>query len=263
MRTRLIALVAAPLLLSSCLDSTEPQLQKLGLINTRSLRDGSVEKLRVDAVFYEAFNLQVSIGTTETCRVLPFSPEGSAGSARTIDAGAFIEGSVSGSSLPINRVLAGANYSYQLPQGSAFDYTPGDTLLVTGAGQDGGFPAFEIRVRTAEPFVLNPVGTSEPAQPLPISWSPAPTFGSRMTLSLRYASSVDSPTANAQIYCVFNDDGSASVNGSLAELWSSSPEPTRSVQAQRVRETLEVLGQNVRAQVFSFYTVPTPQLINP
>lgn len=263
MRLRLLGLMAAPVLLTACLDNNEPTLNRLALINARSFKDGATEKLRLDAVFYEAFNINVQLGAAGSCQVLPFEPGGSSGSAITIDGGPFIEASVAGNTASIARTAQGTFIRYEMPTGAALDYTPGDTVTVTGVGVAEGFPAFEITGKTAEPFVLNPVGTAEAGQPLPISWSPAPTPGSFMTISLRYASSADLPAANAQVYCVLVDDGDGSIPATLAALWSNSSEVTRSVQAQRVRQAIVALSRSTRAQLFSFYTVPTPQLINP
>ena len=63
-------------------------------------------------------------------------------------------------------------------------------------------------LKTAEAFTHDAVGTGAEGAPLTINWTAAPSPGSLMTFSLRFNSSGTAATPDAQIYCVFADDGS-------------------------------------------------------
>lgn len=261
MRRSALILLASPLALAACIESTSPSLQRVGYVLAEARVSTGQPFVRVRAIFNEGFSLTESIGTAETCQVLQFDPTGGAAGALTLDAGASLVASVGAETAMLDKVTVGTAVSYEMDPGIGLSYNPGDTLTVVAPGNV--FPGFTIASKTAEAFILNPVSPPPTGQPLEITWSPAPTPGSLMTISLRYNASGSGLTPDEQVYCIFTDDGSATLSSGLAGLWGNAEEASRSVYAERVRQSVVSLGGNTRVRMFSFYGVPTQDLLAP
>lgn len=235
--------------------------ERVGFIDARSFDDGGESVLRVEGSFYRGFGLDVLIGLPGACQVLAYDPDGGTSGAQTVDAGPTFTASVSGANADVVRTLTGTSIRYAMPAGTGLAYVPGDTLTVSIAGLAGGFPAATIKVRTAEPFVMDAL-EPPPGGPTPtaVTWTPATSAGSVMTLSLRYSTVDGVMTPNSQIYCVFNDNGSAFLPDAIRVAWAASDPASRSQFAQRVRESSVSLNSTTRVRLFSFYEYPTPSL---
>lgn len=260
MRLLRLAFIAVLLpLVSGCLDSTRPLEESVAYLRSIAHIDGENSVLRVNGAFYFALNLSAGIGNPGDCQVGGIFT-GAESPPRTLEAGDALTASVSGGSVQLDRVAAGLNIQYRMLEGTGLAYVPGDTLQVLVPGAAGGFPATSIRVRTAEPFSIDPVPPPAADSPLTVFWTPPPTAGSLMTLALRYSTTPGSTLQNAEIYCVFADDGEGTVPAVFASIFASTEEASRSYEFNRVRESQVFISNRVRARLFSFYRVPTPVL---
>src|SRR6185436_17645695 len=88
-------------------------------------------------------------------------------------------------SLP--RLSGTNNTTYQKGAQSPVVYTPGDSIVVTIPGATGGYPASDIRGKTAEPFTNDPVVPPAGTETIQFRWSAATDLNSAMIISLRYA----------------------------------------------------------------------------
>lgn len=258
---RLLRLALVPVLVpvsAGCFDSTRPIEESVAYLSSIAHIDGANSVLRVNGAFYFALNLSTGVGNPGDCQVGGFNT-GTALPPRTLEAGAALTAMVSGGSAQVTRVAAGLTIRYEMAAGLGLAYTPGDTLEVLVPGAAEGFPATSIRVRTAEPFDVDPMTPPAIDEPLTVFWSPPPVPGSLMTLALRY-STVTGGLPNAEIYCVFADDGSGTVPALFASIYASTDPATRSYEFNRVRESEVIIANRKRARLFSFYPVPTPVL---
>lgn len=259
---RLLRLAFVPALLplsAACFDNTRPVEESVAYLTSVAHIDGANSVLRVDGAFYFALNLSTGVGNPGDCQVGGFST-GTQLPPRTLEAGDALTATVSGNTAQLDRVAAGLNITYRMLAGTGLAYTPGDTLQIVVPGDADGFPATSIRVRTAEPFDIDPVPPPTADEALTVFWSPPAQPGSLMTLALRYSTNPGSTTPNAEIYCVFADDGSGTVPALFATIFASTDEASRSYEFNRVRESQVFLSNRVRARLFSFYPVPTPVL---
>lgn len=119
-------------------------------------------------------------------------------------------------------------------------------------GASGGFLRASIRATTAKAFTLDPVGAPEAGAPISLSWKAAGRTGSKMTISLRYATP-GSATLDQQFRCRPIDDGARAVPAALA-----SGAGNRNALASRSR-TSEMELPGAALQLPSTFTVPTPQ----
>jgi hypothetical protein len=246
---------------TGCLETLTARPERVAFLYAVAHDNGGVPALRVNGVVYEAPNLNVSIGNPGTCQIGIYSSTPTGSNAPTLDAGPSFTAMVSGNSASLARIVAGRFTRYDMTAGTSIAYTPGDTLRIDiPGGASGGFPASFIRVRTAEAFTHDPVPVPETTAPLDLAWSAATVPGSVMTIALRYSTVEGSTLPNAEIYCVFADDGTGSVPTSYAALWAASAVASRSYEFTRVRESSVLIAERTRARAFSFYAVPTPTI---
>lgn len=242
-----------------CLDSTGATEESVAYISSEAHIEGPNSVLRVNGAFYRALNLSTGVGNPGDCQVGGFNT-GTTLPPRTLEAGAALTAMVSGNSAQLNRVATGLNIRYEMAAGLGLAYTPGDTLEVVVPGAAEGFPATSIKVRTAEPFDIDPMAPPSVDQPLTVYWTPPLQAGSLMTLALRYSTNPGSNVQNAEIYCVFADDGEGTVPAIFATIYASTEPASRSYEFNRVRQSQVFIASRVRARLFSFYPVPTPVL---
>jgi hypothetical protein len=176
----------------------------------------------------------------------------------SISAGDFLFTQVSGRTDTLFQSSGLGITAYQLLTVNAVPFTPGDTLRVDVPGDAAGFPGTSLRLKTAEAFTHDPVGTGTEGQPLTITWTPASSPGSLMTFSLRLNSTGTASIPDAQIYCVFNDDGSGEVSAALASVWRAALPESRSVKATRIRQTEVVFDANTKVTLLSYFDRPLP-----
>lgn len=153
----------------------------------------------------------------------------------------------------VRQQLSGVT-AYNLASGSV-PYRAGDSAIVRVPGAAGGYPASEIRARTAEPFTLqNPVPPATGAMPL--RWTAATDTNSAMIVQMIWT-----PAGSQQareVRCAFRDDGVDSIPRSAFLLWSDSSNARRELIAIRLRTFLRNISGGA-IQFTSTYQLPLPR----
>lgn len=260
--SRSVAVLAALVALSACSDRFGPAKEKTGFISATAYDGGGSNfAMRFTGAFYRYDGLSTGIPAAETCQGAPFTTTPvSVATLPSISAGQHLYTVIGGRRDTLYQASGLGILAYQLLSVSAVPYTPGDTLTIEVPGEVGGFPGTTLKVRTAEAFSHAPVGTGTDGQPLTITWTPAPSPGSLMLFSLRLNSSGTAATPDAQILCVFNDDGSGEVSASLANIWRSALPESRSTKATRIRLDEHVFDANTKVTLLSYFDRPLEPL---
>ncbi len=149
-----------------------------------------------------------------------------------VSAGPFVTIAIGARTDTLRQIAGSTDVSYRSALSSGIPFTPGDSMIVTVAGNQDGFPVGVFRGKTAEAFVLNPVVVPAIGTPVSATWTAASDDQSGMFLTFRFASGTGT-TFNRQISCSFVDDGTGSVPSVLANDWISSSK--RDVIGQRIR----------------------------
>lgn len=250
---------------TACIEGIEPTRERTAFVSAVAHESTPSNYLiRLTAAFYRLEEGASRLDTPETCVGLPYSilPAPIA-YLPTLSAGTHLYTRVAGRTDTLFQVNSAGLLLYQLLSVSGIPFTVGDTLRLTVPGDVTGFPPAQLSVRVAEPFTYDAIGSSLEGEPLPITWTPAAAPGALMIYSLRYNSSGVSIEPDAQIYCVFLDDGAAQVPAGLAISWGVADPASRSVYASRVRRATSEINARTRVNLFSFFDVPTPPLPSP
>ncbi len=265
---------AAPWLLAigvavGCHDVPGPPQFRYGLI-AADARDGGSEGIVVSPVgaFYRLHTIALPDYSRDTCHLRDFVTVGVAGPDEVIsgrfpqpkfpallDAGDLLLTAVSGRQDTLLIRPAGPIFEYR--RSLPFAFTPGDTLTVTVPGADPGFPATELRVKTAESFrfTTQPLPVAD-GESIPLTWDAPDEPGAQMLVSLRFNSTPELPFPNAQIVCSFADTGAAEIPADLAWYYSQPWVNRRSFQVVRMRMADQVLDVRTRIQLISTYAQP-------
>jgi hypothetical protein len=158
--------------------------------------------------------------------------------------------------LPRNVGTAGT--TYKKPAGAEIPYTPGDSIVVSVPGSVGGFPAAEIRARTAEAFAVEPVAMPTGTNAIQLRWTRSTDFNSAMIVSLRYSAPGSSGQLNRQILCAFTDDGVDSITFRQYEPWLTNNGLLSDLYLTRLRTVFQAVPDGL-LEVISTYQVPTPE----
>lgn len=255
---RPLGLILALVTLTACLDGIEPSRERTGFVSAVSYDAGGGNYgLRVTGAFYKQDGLATGLVPPDSCRGLPYDPNpGTLAFFTTLDAGERLHTLIGGRRDTLWKTSTSGVLTYSLQTVAAIPFTPGDTLELEIPGATGGFPGTTLAVRTAEAFTYDPIGNPAEAQPLQITWTPPPAPGAMMVFSLRFNSTGVSETPDAQLYCVFNDDGSGSVPAQLAAVWGASSQASRGIAASRVRLDEHVFDANTKVTLLSFFDRP-------
>lgn len=252
---RLLLVLSGTLLLTACLGSVEPAPERnYGFIIMDATANGENYSTLPLGIFYRSPALALPDLTPRD-----FCYEGlhdSTGvvvnpSLSHLDPGQFINVSVSGSDaemVPFD-TLSAEIYRPHAP----LAFTPGDSAIFESSG-GADFAPFVIRAKTAEPFTMNPVGLPAAGASLPLSWTAAPSPGSKMIVSLRWANEGEPNTIHL-LYCDLVDDGAFAVPSSQVIGWRLAH--TRQVVATRERvASPATVGATLR--VISNFEVQVP-----
>ncbi len=256
---RYLALFAGMLVLGACNnDRFGPAKERTGFISATAYDAGGGNyALRFLGAFYKYDGLVTGIGAPENCQGAPYTPQNTTvATLPTLSAGQHLYTTIGGRKDTLFQSTGLGLTAYQLLTVNAVPFTPGDTLTVEVPGETGGFPGTVLKVRTSEAFTFDPIDPGTEGQPLTIRWTPAPQPGSLMTFSLRLNTGGTAATPNAQIYCVFNDDGTGEVSAALGNIWRGALPESRSVQAVRIRQTEVVFDQNTKVTLLSYFERP-------
>jgi hypothetical protein len=247
-------------LTAACLDVEDQARDRVGLLTARAFLDGATPVIRGSGTFYRVGGLNVGIAEPTACLLYPYSPNPTAPVIQTLDAGDNLAFTVQGTTEPAVKEEVGSFIRYDMEVGEALGFSVGDTLTVNIPGATGGFVTTSARVRLAEPFTVGSVPDFVEGQPLDLTWTAAPTTGSVMLLRLRYNSTGESVTPDAEVVCLYTDDGTGSVPAALAGPWANAEELSRSVLFTRLREVQVNFDARTRVLLRSFYDVPTQAL---
>jgi len=254
--------VAAALLASGCIDGLSPASERTGFISasTVSLGGGTSYGLTFIGAFYRFDGLEVGFEEPDACQGYVYTPGPiPVGTFPTVNAGDRLITLISGRQDTLVRSSVSGIESYTLSSSvGSVPMIPGDTLTVDIPGSLDGFPAVSVRVRTAEPYVFDPLVTPADGAPLAMTWTAAPAPGSLMLVYMRFSSLSTSDIPNTEIRCAFTDDGSGSLIPGFTSAWFNSPLASRSVVTQRARLTTAVVDSKTKVLLVSFFDRPLP-----
>lgn len=258
MRARLLPLAFLVLGTTACLETLQPADGRYGTITAAAYDNGAgTYVLRPEAAFYDNTDFTYTPAVGDTCVIAAYSATSTiSGGVLTLNAGDFLFTSIGGR-VDTLAPLGGLSLRvYSLVRPLGIPYIPGDTIAVTIPGAVGGFPASAISVRTAEAFTHDSIRVPAANADLPLAWTPAPSPGSQMTFSLRYANSLSGGPANEQLFCSFTDDGTATIDSDYLTGWRSALNDVRSTRAIRIRSREITIDGRTRLSIISSYGQP-------
>lgn len=258
MRSRSILLAIQLLGTTACIDALEPPVGRFGSIAAAAYENGAGPVvLHPEAVFYDQTDVSYTPTIGDTCVIAMYVPIATLNTGLpTLDAGAFLFTSIGGRVDTMTAPNVLGLRIYKATRTAGIPYTPGDTLAITIPGAASGFPASVISIRTAEAFTHDSIGVPAANIDLPIAWTAAPSAGSQMTFSLRYANSFSSGALNEQVFCSFTDDGSATIRADFLGGWRAAVNGNRSTRAVRIRSREIVVDSRTRLAIISSYGQP-------
>ncbi len=172
-----------------------------------------------------------------------------------LDAGASITTQFGPRTDTVPRVSTASRTTYEVSAPKSF--VPGDSLIVKIPGAAGGFPAAEIRAKTAEPLTIDSL-TVRPQAAALLRWQPSTDPNSALLVEFRYSTSGSTTTFNRLIRCAFVDDGADSVLFRVLQPWTGAGLQSRNVTYTRLRTTInQIVGGFL--EVISTFQVPTPR----
>ncbi len=181
-------------------------------------------------------------------------PSNSFAGVTYLDAGPTVSVSMGGRSDDLVRQSASGVTAYNLASGT-IPYRPGDSAIVRVPGVAGGYPAVEVRAKTAEAFTLqNPVAPAAGA--LPLRWTAATDTNSSMIVQLIWTPSGSSQPR--EVRCAFRDDGIDSIPRTSFALWADPGNTRQEIIAIRLRTLLRNISGGA-VQFTSTFQVPTPR----
>jgi hypothetical protein len=109
---------------------------------------------------------------------------------------------------------------YRLAANDSIRIVPKSTIRVTIPGATDAFDPYDFTAVTADSLFVQPVdGNPAATGDLPITWN-AQTHGqSSIVIELEYNASAAAGAPNEQVLCSFDDDGTHTVDDSLATHW--------------------------------------------
>lgn len=263
-RLALLAVGGATLFVASCDTSLSFQPNELlwGFI-TVSAREDASGALRTSptAVFFrgEVTTIPNSGLRPDSCfpadAYVP--PINSFPGVAYLDAGPSVSLRIGAQTSEIPRVSAGGTTNYTLGAGNTVPYGPGDSIVMTIPGANGGYPAAEIRGEAPEALTLQPIAPSTTAA-IQLSWNAPADTGSSLIVSLQFAPAGGNGEITREIRCSFNDDGIDSISLAEHQAWSAASNLQRQVVATRLRTFLRNVGDG-GLQLISTYQHPIPK----
>lgn len=246
--TRVLSAVLATLLLTGCLGSVDPVVQrKYGFIIMETRDSSAVYSTSPLGIFYRSQPLALPDTQARDFCFTGFVDSTATGfnpNLDHLDAGDFISMRLSGVETELVWKDSTQVSAEVYRPNAVVAFTPGDTVFFDAPGGPD-FPSFVARLKTAEPFTMQPVGLPAQGASLTLSWSAPSGPGSKMIVSLRWKSDLDQNVIN-QLYCDLTDDGSFVIPSQQVIGWRLATE--RQVVATRERTTTPVItGVTLRA----------------
>lgn len=253
-----IVALAASIGATGCIDGLKPPRERTAFISLTVYRDAMDNTgMRPVAAFYKADGLSFPEFTTDTCFFASYNPTPPfVGGLQTLNAGDFLVTNVSGRQDTLDLNSSFGFLLYELRDLPFIPFNTGDTLDLTIPGALGGFPALQMRVRTAEAFTVTPPDTAARLTPMNLTWTPPPAAGARMYISLRFGSNNVATVPDRQYFCDVADDGSHTIPGPQADAFRDSPYEARSIFFSRARTSSVTIDDITRAYLLSTYDQP-------
>lgn len=262
-RARVPLIVVAALTVAACdAITTGVQGNPVGVGNLSARTSGNGFTTAPTIAFYRVTGATfvTTTGLRDTCVLASYSATTpttpTAVNAPSVSAGPFLTITVSGRTDTLRQTVGTTDVSYHSALAAGIPFTPGDSMVVTVAGSQDGFPVSTFRGKTAEPFVLDPVVAPAAGNPIPVTWTRATDNNAGMFVTFRYATGT-ATTFNRQIACSFVDDGTGTVSASAAADWIGAT--MRDVIAQRIRTIYAQIPVPLSYfNLVSSYHQPTP-----
>lgn len=260
---RALAILVAGVALVSACDTTvgfSPSQQRWGFINIAALRNSAGEyRLAPNASFFRGSITSVPDARirTDSCFAIGDYIPPSGGNilgVTYLDAGESISAKIGATTTTLPRIASGGALTYALAAGTTIPFTPGDSVVITIPGVAGGFPASEIRGRSAEPFTIDSIAPSTTS--IPLKWTPATDPNSAIIVSLQYTPS-GAGAKTQEIRCAYNDDGLDSIPLRQHQAWSATTNVDRAAVFTRLR-TIIIPVTDGAMEIISTFVVPTP-----
>jgi hypothetical protein len=172
-----------------------------------------------------------------------------------LDAGSSITAQYGTRVDTLPRVSGASRTTYS--RSTPISFRPGDSLIVRIPGAAGGFPAAEIRAKTAEAFTFDSLIIRPSPAAVQLRWTPSTDANSAFLAEFRY-SSTGGTTFNQLIRCAFIDDGADSVAFRVMQPWVGQNAASRSAQYTRLRTNIVQIVDGF-LEVISTFAVPTPR----
>ena len=237
--------VLGSMLLTACLGSVEPAPERnYGFIIMDSRPEGSGFRTLPLGLFYRSAPLALPDPVPRDFCFEGLHDSTGSGvnpSLNHLDAGTSIAVTIGGASsemVPFD-TLSAEIYRPHAP----LAYTPGEVAEFSSAG-GADFAPFTVSAKTAESFIMDPVGLPAAGASLPLRWTAAPEAGSKMIVSLRWENEGE-PNTTYLLYCDLKDDGAFSIPSSQVIGWRNAA--TRQVIATRERVAIpQTVGATLR-----------------
>lgn len=248
-----VSAASSVLVLGACLEtSAVEESNQYASLTVRATGSGSGPFTATPTLtFFQSVeqNLPDSRTVADNCGVFAYSPD-------IINPGDLAGGDaiplrVASENIGSLTVPIGVNGVYVLEGGQSFDFTPGDTLVMTTPGVPNGFPAGEIAVRLAEPVQLGPLGPVEVGVDFPVNWDSEGDENSGVIVALRHALGPASDRADQQLLCIVRDNGRYTVPAGLMGEFTSSPREFRELSVLRWRTNRNSLNGTTDMYVVS------------
>ncbi len=258
MRLRIPAVLAVLVVVTACLDPLPVPQGRYGAITAPTFAGtGGGYTVRPQAAFYGNTDLSYVPFPSDTCLITSYSDSSAVtGGLRFLNAGDFLQTSVSGrvdTLLPIPDLNLRV---YEFPVSTGIPFTPGDTLTVVVPG--ASFPASAVSVRTAEAFTHDSITVPAVGAGLNLTWTPAVASGTHMTFSLRYHNGFGTIALNEQIFCSFIDDGSQTIPTGYLDGWRDAAADQRATRVARIRSREVVVDDRTSLVLVSSFARPLP-----
>ena len=254
---------ASLLLLGACksLDSI-PSSIPLGFISISTGDAPSVHMTSPTAYFVDAVNVQIPNSSTsaDTCAEIGYPGTQGITPLSQVDAGTPVVVATTTDTAQLTPTAADVNgyIFYRLPTNDSIRVVPGSTARVTIPGAASAFHAFNFTFVNADSLILAPLDASpDSVHNMPVTWNPQVGAQASVVVELIFGGS--SSTLNTQIFCQFTDNGSHSVQASLANVWRTAN--FRKVHAYRFLTTFNNDGTDEVGVISTYATDSTH--INP
>jgi len=257
MRYRILSLAALAVALTACVDQLEAPNGRFGSISATAIDNGGgTPVLNLEAAFFGETDIGFQVPTQDSCFLAQFFETNTINTGLTyLRAGDFLTVRT-GARIDTIRPITGLPVPvYESRRAPGIPYTPGDSTAVDIPGS-ASFPAASISGKTAEAFTHSPINVPPADADLVLAWTAAPSPGSVMTVSLRYANAFSNGNKNEQLFCSFVDDGAATIPAAFLTGWRTATNNNRSTSLNRVRQRQLELDRRTTLLLLSTYGQP-------